>query len=154
MLIGARDDKGLLLLTCYSKVRNDVSFKLRTVSIRPPSLLSNDSDESALVDMKSHLSWLFIAASAATTFILYSIALVIYRLYFHPLAKFPGPKLAAATLWYEFYYDVNKYGSYIWRIKEMHEQYGMEPFIQVSGEKQSDTHARPCDPHQPPCNSY
>ncbi|KAK0742081.1 cytochrome P450 [Apiosordaria backusii] len=48
----------------------------------------------------------------------------IRRLYFHPLSKFPGPKLAALTLWYEFYWNVIKQGQLMWRIQEMHKQYG------------------------------
>ncbi|KAL8651113.1 MAG: hypothetical protein Q9210_003432 [Variospora velana] len=63
-------------------------------------------------------------------FIVYGPALVVYRLYFSPLSKFPGPKLAAATLWYEYYYDVVKRGRYTWRIKEMHNQYG--PIVRIN----------------------
>jgi len=48
----------------------------------------------------------------------------IYRLYFHPLAGFPGPKLAALTLWYETYHDVWLRGKFVFKIKEMHEKYG------------------------------
>jgi hypothetical protein len=48
----------------------------------------------------------------------------IYHLYFHPLSKFPGPKIAAATFLYEFYYDVIKSGMYLWEIERMHEKYG------------------------------
>lgn len=57
--------------------------------------------------------------------LLYGISLAVYRLYFHPLAKFPGPKLAATTLWVEFYYDVVRSGMYIWEIEKMHKKYGM-----------------------------
>lgn len=50
---------------------------------------------------------------------------VIYRLCFSPIAGFPGPKLAALTFWYEFYYDVIKGGKYTWEIGNMHEKYGL-----------------------------
>lgn len=56
--------------------------------------------------------------------ILYQLSLAVYRLFFHPLAKFPGPRLAAATYWYEYYYDVTKLGVYLWKIKELHDIYG------------------------------
>ena len=49
----------------------------------------------------------------------------IYRLYFHPLARVPGPKLAALTLWYEFYHDFIRKGKYLWVIGDMHAKYGM-----------------------------
>ena len=60
--------------------------------------------------------------------ILYSLGLGIYRLYFHPLAKFPGRKIAIFTQWYEFYFDIIKHGGglYSWEIEKMHEQYGMD----------------------------
>ena len=54
----------------------------------------------------------------------YLVGLAVWRLYLSPLAKFPGPKLAGLTLWYEFYYDVVKRGKYTWEIEKMHAQYG------------------------------
>jgi hypothetical protein len=43
---------------------------------------------------------------------------------FHPLSKFPGPKLAAASYLYEAWYDLVLVGRYSWEIKAMHEKYG------------------------------
>ena len=62
---------------------------------------------------------------ALLAFSAYCISLAVYRLYFSPIAKFPGPKLAALTLWYEFYYDVVQRGRYTWKIAELHERYGL-----------------------------
>ena len=50
--------------------------------------------------------------------------LTFWRLFLSPLAKFPGSKLAAATGWYEFYYDVLHKGKFIFEIERMHEVYG------------------------------
>lgn len=56
--------------------------------------------------------------------LLYLVALAVYRLYLSPLAKFPGPKLAALTQWYEFYFEVVKSGQFTFHIQDLHKKYG------------------------------
>ncbi|KAJ8068587.1 hypothetical protein OCU04_002299 [Sclerotinia nivalis] len=63
-------------------------------------------------------------------FLVYQVALLVYRLWICPLARFPGPRLAAGSLWYEFYYDVWLEGQYTFKIRELHEIYG--PIIRIS----------------------
>ena len=63
--------------------------------------------------------WLPLAAVG-----LYALGLTIYRLVFSPLAKFPGPKLAALTRKYESYYEAVQNYEYLWKIKQMHQKYG------------------------------
>lgn len=49
---------------------------------------------------------------------------VIYRRFFHPLAKIPGPFLPAVTRLYAFYYNVIKGGVFYLEIERLHEVYG------------------------------
>lgn len=62
--------------------------------------------------------------SAVAGWLAYVAFGAIYRLFFHPLSRFPGPRAAALTRWYEFYYDVVKPGQFIWKIESLHEKYG------------------------------
>lgn len=71
----------------------------------------------------------------ASTFVGYVVLLAVYRLYFSPLSNFPGPKLAALTGLYEFYYDYWLDGKYIFEIKKMHGTYG-ESTPRLSGTDQ------------------
>ncbi|ETS73447.1 hypothetical protein PFICI_15052 [Pestalotiopsis fici W106-1] len=65
-------------------------------------------------------------------FALYQFVVIIYRLYWSPIAKFPGPKLAASTYWYEAYYDfISKGGGqFTFQIKRLHEEYG--PVVRIT----------------------
>ncbi|VUC24618.1 unnamed protein product [Clonostachys rosea] len=66
--------------------------------------------------------WSF-ATSFLSIWTLYISVLFLYRITFHPLAKFPGPKLAAMSFAYEFWFDVVRGGRYTKQILRMHEKY-------------------------------
>ena len=71
--------------------------------------------------------------------LVYHIAWIVYNLYFHALKRFPGPKFAAATYWYEFFRDfvTGHGGQYINEVERMHDEYGANLFIQQRSEKTS-----------------
>ncbi|KAF2871390.1 cytochrome P450 [Massariosphaeria phaeospora] len=75
------------------------------------------------------------AVSSITLFILlvsYGFLLAVYRLTIHPLARFPGPKLSAATGWYECYLDIFRGPgkTFAFEIERMHERYG--PIVRIN----------------------
>lgn len=63
-------------------------------------------------------------AIVTASLVVWIVGLVAYRMFLHPLASFPGPKLAIATYWYEWYYDLVLGGQYTFKLKELHEKYG------------------------------
>ena len=66
-----------------------------------------------------------VALLSVFSLVIYYSLLGIYRLFFHKIASFPGPRLAALTYWYEFYYDFSPHKhQYAGKIRELHEQYG------------------------------
>ncbi|GJE97483.1 cytochrome P450 [Phanerochaete sordida] len=79
--------------------------------------------------MDALLSWrtaaLALGAASALT-----LLRALYRVVFHPLAAFPGPRLAAATHWYAAYYEVWKDGALVEHLESLHEQYG--PVVRIT----------------------
>lgn len=74
--------------------------------------------------MEFNITWPMLVAAV----IAYYGTLAFYRLFLHPLARFPGPKLAAVSRWYEGYYDVVLGGKYTAKIAELHKIYGRTLF--------------------------
>jgi hypothetical protein len=70
--------------------------------------------------MAPQLDWRMLLGAVVA----YYVTLVFYRLFFHTLARFPGPRLAAISRWYEGYYDVVLGGLYTSKIAELHKTYG------------------------------
>ncbi|GAB1198911.1 hypothetical protein APSETT444_008241 [Aspergillus pseudonomiae] len=74
--------------------------------------------------------WWHVIVSFSVAGAAYLLWLALQRLWLSPIAHFPGPKLAALTMWYEFYYDSFLEGQYTFRIAEMHRKYG--PIVRIS----------------------
>ncbi len=58
--------------------------------------------------------------------VLYTTSITIYRRFFHPLAKVPGPFLPAVTKLYQTYYN----GRYYLQIEKLHQKYG--PIVRIT----------------------
>ncbi|KAI0478322.1 cytochrome P450 [Xylaria cf. heliscus] len=82
------------------------------------------------MDLISSLPTISLIQLSVAVLLIYVASLSIYRLHLSPLAAVPGPKLAALTYWYEFYFDGYLGGKYVFKIKEFHEKYG--PIVRIN----------------------
>jgi len=72
----------------------------------------------------NNIQYYHLAVVSILLFFIYTLILITYRLYFSSIAAFPGPKLAAATEWYEFYFYLLKDGQFGKQVEKLHDQYG------------------------------
>ncbi|CAI6339929.1 unnamed protein product [Periconia digitata] len=84
-------------------------------------------DSMSLIEML----WTCLSFTITVAIILVSLSvlsLAIYRLYMHPLRKYPGPALAASTNWYIAFWAMK--GRYHRKLRSWHEKYG--PAIRIA----------------------
>lgn len=106
-----------MLLSLKSHTQRDPKATMTLTELLPEYLTSSSPTHLLLIAVPPLL-------------VLYTIYVVIYRLYLGPLASIPGPRLAALTQWYEFYYDIILPGQYTFKICELHKEYG--PIIRIN----------------------
>lgn len=97
-------------------------YQVPICSEAQPGLFKLTEDTMAIAET---LSGVPIPLIVIPSLLCYFTVLGIYRLFFDSLAKFPGPKLAALTRYYEAYYDVIQNGQYTFKIDQLHRQYGV-----------------------------
>ena len=64
----------------------------------------------------------------AVGLLFYTLVLIIYKAYFHPLSRFPGPRGAACTRLWLAYMEVGRGVSLSTLRAELHQKYGTLPF--------------------------
>ena len=69
--------------------------------------------------------WPEICAFIVCSSFLYIGALFLYRVFWHPLAAFPGPKIAAVSDLYGIYHDLYRSGQLCTQMPKLHDIYGM-----------------------------
>ncbi|KAI1180231.1 cytochrome P450 [Nemania sp. FL0916] len=81
--------------------------------------------------------------TVALLLLIYFVCVAVYRLYFHPLSKFPGPRLAAITDLWELYQDYirEESGHLFLELDKLHERYG--PIVRI---RPNEVHPRDRDP--------
>lgn len=126
----SRSSIGLCLLfwKCTAQV-HIISSSIEWENCRPPAIYILFLPRAKMQLFIDSAEYLFATTHgqivlALLVLFLASLIITTYNLFFHPLAKFPGPKVAAATGLYEFWYDVVRQGQYVYKIEQMHCDYG------------------------------
>lgn len=88
------------------------------------TLLDTIQSSPHLQTLISGLTLTQLLPTVAVLYVCGMVSVVLYRLFFHPISRFPGPRIAAATGWYQAYYDIWKRGTMTQNTAKLHEIYG------------------------------
>ncbi|KAK3337589.1 cytochrome P450 [Cercophora scortea] len=81
------------------------------------------------VDARPHQQLLVALGAAAAAVLTAALLQAVYRLCFHPLANIPGPRLAAVTEYWRWYYEIK--GALPFKLKESQEKHNWPPILRV-----------------------
>ena len=81
------------------------------------------SHKSMHIDGDASIMSVLLTAALAALFA-YVVGAVTYNVYFHPLANFPGPPLARATVYWKAYVECIANRSFCHYLVELHAKYG------------------------------
>lgn len=81
-------------------------------------------------DLMAALTWGNAICLFIGIWLAYSVGLSVQRLWLSPISHIPGPRLAALTQYYEFFYDVVLGGQFTFKLLELHKVYG--PVVRIS----------------------
>lgn len=79
-----------------------------------------------LLDLALSVPLLGVLGTTLMLLTMYGMVVAAYRLFLHPLASFPGPKLASISSAYGAAWDYFGQGSYIFECERMHNKYGTD----------------------------
>jgi hypothetical protein len=65
-----------------------------------------------------------LVSAALAAVIAYAVYAVVYNVYLHPLAKFPGPPLARTTIYWKAYVECIAQRSFCHVLVDLHARYG------------------------------
>jgi hypothetical protein len=82
------------------------------------------TDGKLLAASKQRDSGITILATIVTIVVALVIYRMVYNCYFHPLSRFPGPRLATITSLHLAYLDFAANGSVIQVLRNLHDKYG------------------------------
>ena len=66
-----------------------------------------------------------VALGLLSAWLLQKLFTGLFNVFYHPLAAFPGPRVAALTAWYKTYQEVFLQRSWIDVLQELHGKHGM-----------------------------
>jgi hypothetical protein len=69
-----------------------------------------------------------LAPAVLAAIITYAAYMVMYNMYFHPLAEVPGPPMAAVTIYWKAYVECIANRSFCHELVKLHAHYGMTIF--------------------------
>ncbi|KAK7186865.1 benzoate 4-monooxygenase cytochrome p450 [Paraphaeosphaeria sporulosa] len=71
-----------------------------------------------------------VVINSVAAYLAFWVVRAIYRLFFHPLSRYPGSKVAAVSKpWYEWYWNFHHKGMLVFEIERLHERLG--PVVRI-----------------------